>query len=159
MMVGMVGILMAGCSYSPFAPYMPAERLEFMASDLDASVVLTVEKHQKLAGSIGVGCVLRLDKDIDQAAVKKYQLPEMGPTQNMMCLYTSGSTGTPKAVALSHQAPGQGPLKVLPPYQTCFALVELFWHTASRILIPKNGTRLQVVPQDGRGHPRTIPSP
>eukprot|EP00656_Telonema_subtile_P048381 TRINITY_DN5752_c0_g1_i3.p1 TRINITY_DN5752_c0_g1~~TRINITY_DN5752_c0_g1_i3.p1 ORF type:complete len:1134 (-),score=267.98 TRINITY_DN5752_c0_g1_i3:69-3470(-) len=102
MLIGMLGILMAGAAYVPFAPYMPADRLTFMAEDCEARAVLTTENHATLAGSIGVEFVVCVGPDT--TAGGQYTAPKMTQMDNMMCLYTSGSTGTPKAVALSHRA-------------------------------------------------------
>jgi amino acid adenylation domain-containing protein len=104
MMVGMLGVMMAGCAYCPFAPYMPADRLSFMAKDCAAKVVLCGEKHHDLASTLGAEVVRLGTDDVMPAAGQQYKLPQMKQTDHMMCLYTSGSTGTPKAVALGHQA-------------------------------------------------------
>jgi amino acid adenylation domain-containing protein len=68
----------AGSAYLPLDPDYPEQRLEFMAQDSGASVVLTPDGPRSLAEPAGT----------DAAYV----------------IYTSGSTGVPKGVAVGHPA-------------------------------------------------------
>jgi len=103
MMVGLLGILKAGAAYVPFAPYMPADRLQFMAEDCGAQVILVTEGSVQAAESVGLATVLVLGSDHFQQH-DGFTLPSSSTSNVMICLYTSGSTGQPKAVALSHLA-------------------------------------------------------
>jgi amino acid adenylation domain-containing protein len=68
----------AGCAYLPLDPEYPPSRLEFMAQDSGARVVLTPEGPQPLPGTTA--------------------------TDAAYCIYTSGSTGVPKGVLVGHTA-------------------------------------------------------
>ena len=44
MIVGLLGILKAGCAYVPLDPLYPRERLAFMLDDAQMSILLTEQK-------------------------------------------------------------------------------------------------------------------
>jgi amino acid adenylation domain-containing protein len=81
--VAFLGVLKAGGVYLPLDPAYPAERLDFMASDAGAVLVLDSIPSEPLAE-------LRRFSDAQRLAY---------------IIYTSGTTGLPKGVAVSHAAP------------------------------------------------------
>ncbi|HEY9878196.1 MAG TPA: condensation domain-containing protein, partial [Leptolyngbyaceae cyanobacterium] len=105
MVVGILGILKAGGAYVPLDPNYPRDRLQFMVSDTQLSILLTqswlVEKLPRSQAQ--VLC-------LDQPNLSAYgTLPDQGEknltvtADNLAyAIYTSGSTGTPKGVLLSH---------------------------------------------------------
>ncbi|HEU5378364.1 MAG TPA: amino acid adenylation domain-containing protein, partial [Ktedonobacteraceae bacterium] len=104
MVVGMLGILKAGCAYVPLDPTYPAERLAFLLRDATISVLLTQED---LVSSDSfpdfTGAIVCLDQDWSHFAASECTLPPVVPQQIAYMIYTSGSTGLPKGVCCSHQ--------------------------------------------------------
>lgn len=103
MIVGLLGILKAGGAYVPLDPAYPAERLAFMLSDAQVSVLLTQERlldclpHHKAV-------VVCLDTGWSEISREPEENPASGlVAQNTAyVIYTSGSTGTPKGVVIEH---------------------------------------------------------
>jgi len=103
--VGMLGILKAGAAYAPIDPDYPEERVAFILTDSQASVVLT---HASMAGrAAGHGVpVLTLDAQESEIASQPTQLThddKAGPRDVAYIIYTSGSTGRPKGVMIEHR--------------------------------------------------------
>ncbi|MCW6009609.1 non-ribosomal peptide synthase/polyketide synthase, partial [Micromonospora sp. CPCC 205371] len=82
MVVGVVGVWLAGAAYLPLDPEYPAERLEFMLADSGAALVVT-------------------DVDVDLDADQELWVPSE-PDGLAYVIYTSGSTGRPKGVQVAH---------------------------------------------------------
>src|SRR5262249_5273071 len=104
MVVGLLGILKAGCAYLPLDPAYPAERLAFMLGDAGAAVLVTQADLRERIPADGAHVVC-LD---DDAAIARQPVtaPRLGldPHHPAYVIYTSGSTGTPKGVVVSHGA-------------------------------------------------------
>jgi len=102
MLIGLLGILKAGCAYVALDPAYPRERQVFMIDDADMPILLTL---RELAGSLPSGRARILCLDTDFAAA-----PDTNPAVPMdqhslaYILYTSGSTGRPKGVAIEHRS-------------------------------------------------------
>ena len=100
MIVGILGILKAGCAYLPLDPEYPDERIHFMAQDAGTSLILT---PAKLSNAFS-------DKDIPLIIFEEATAPVSGTVRSVKVsgkdtayvIYTSGSTGRPKGVAISH---------------------------------------------------------
>lgn len=105
MVVGLLGILKAGGAYVPLDPTYPKERLAFMLSDAQVSVLLT---QQKLVAGLPEhkAQVVCLNTDWETIAQQPEEnLAVVAGSDNLAyTLYTSGSTGRPKGVQISHQA-------------------------------------------------------
>jgi amino acid adenylation domain-containing protein len=99
MIVGILGILKAGCAYLPLDPAYPKERVAFMLRDSHASVLVT--QRSAAAGFEDIaGTAVFLDEaapgvDDDPPALSTADSPAY-------VIYTSGSTGEPKGVVVSH---------------------------------------------------------
>jgi tyrocidine synthetase-3 len=100
MMIGILGIVKAGCAYLPIDPQYPGTRINCILKDSGASLVLT---QAAFTGKTPGAGVIRLEDE------KLYEEPETGnlekvhtPGSLAYVLYTSGSTGTPKGVAIEH---------------------------------------------------------
>ncbi|MEV2250527.1 amino acid adenylation domain-containing protein [Streptomyces sp. NPDC050147] len=90
MVTSMLAVWKAGGAYVPLDPDYPADRLEFMAVDSGASVVIDGEWLS----------------DFDVAIAAESDAPlevEPDPEQLAYVIYTSGSTGRPKGVAVAHR--------------------------------------------------------
>lgn len=118
MLIGFLGILKAGGAYVPLDPSYPQERLAFMLSDSQVSVLLTQEKlvarlpeHQAL--------VVCLDTDWKKIVAGDASNLDSGvqPDNLAYTIYTSGSTGKPKGVMMNHQGVCNGLLWLQKTYQ------------------------------------------
>ncbi|WBC00982.1 non-ribosomal peptide synthetase [Micromonospora sp. WMMA1976] len=101
LIVGMLGILKSGAAYLPLDPRDPRARLELLAADAGADLVLAQPawRHQ-----VPAGAVVTLAEET--FAGEPAGPPAPGPdADNVACvLYTSGSTGRPKGIAVTHRA-------------------------------------------------------
>lgn len=92
LLVSLVGILRAGCTYLPLDPAHPAVRSDAVVSAAQAAAVV-----RALPGTPAAGPALTVDRT---PGPPPPGLPRAGGAAYLM--YTSGSTGTPKGVAVSH---------------------------------------------------------
>jgi len=104
MVVGLLGILKAGGAYVPLDPDYPKERLAYMLSDSQVSVLLTQNKlvNQLPEHKADIIC---LDTDWETISHKSEQNPVSGAVAENLAyiIYTSGSTGNPKGVMVTHR--------------------------------------------------------
>jgi amino acid adenylation domain-containing protein len=109
MVIGLLGILKAGGAYVPLDPSYPTERLAFMATDTQASVLLTQSAISSRLPEHNAQ-VLYLDSDWRTIAQQSAEnLVSHGNSDDnaddlIYVIYTSGSTGIPKGVAVEHKA-------------------------------------------------------
>lgn len=102
MIVGLLGILKAGCAYLPLDPEYPVERIQFMLED--AEVKLTLSNDSTLREIKTFDSSLFNISEIDNhSKPDRVELPEVGITDSAYLIYTSGSSGKPKGVPISHQ--------------------------------------------------------
>ncbi|MBN3907811.1 MAG: non-ribosomal peptide synthetase [Nostoc sp. NMS1] len=104
MVVALLAILKAGGAYVPLDPGYPQERLAFMLSDTQVSVLLT-QKELVAKLPTHTAFVICLDADWNTIAQnKKENLSTSVTVENLAyVMYTSGSTGTPKGVSVIHR--------------------------------------------------------
>ncbi len=108
MIVGVLGILKAGGAYLPLDPTYPQQRLSFMLSDSQVSILLTQQRwvESLVPHEIQLVC---LDKDIlphspTEDVFDSNENPYSLTNDNLAyVIYTSGSTGKPKGVLSQHQ--------------------------------------------------------
>ncbi|MEW6738253.1 MAG: amino acid adenylation domain-containing protein, partial [Acidobacteriota bacterium] len=103
MVVAMLGVLKTGAAYLPLDPAYPVERLAYMLSDSQATMIITQEKLYSLLPTQQVRVCL--DKDWQQIAeYNSNNLNVLVSGDNAAYLiYTSGSTGRPKGVLGLHK--------------------------------------------------------
>ena len=104
MIAGILGILKAGGYYLPLDTSYPPERIEFMARDAAAPLVLV---HKRLSLDISfAGQTVCLDRDAGKIARESTVNPENlnRPEDPAYVIYTSGSTGIPKGICIPHRA-------------------------------------------------------
>ncbi|BAY65333.1 amino acid adenylation domain-containing protein [Calothrix brevissima NIES-22] len=105
MIIALLGVLKAGGAYVPLDPAYPQERLSFMLSDSQVSVLLT---QQKLVSSLSVENVPIVCLDSDWEIISQHS--QVNPVNNSTpddlayVIYTSGSTGKSKGVAIAHRS-------------------------------------------------------
>lgn len=104
MLVSMLAVLKAGCTYLPIDPGFPPGRISHMVEDSELSVILTDDTLPDICSglpervrviNIGAG---------SHPAVKNS--PAMAITSSALAymIYTSGSTGLPKGVMVRHSS-------------------------------------------------------
>jgi amino acid adenylation domain-containing protein len=105
MVVGLLAILKAGGAYVPLDPTYPQERLEFMLSDSQVSVLLTQEKliAQLPEHNAHLVC-LDTNTEIINTNSQENLVNEVTPENLAYVIYTSGSTGIPKGVMITHHS-------------------------------------------------------
>lgn len=109
MVVGILAVLKAGGAYIPLDPNYPVERLSFMLSDSQASLLITKQEIlEKL--SLSSAKTVCLDIHFDQIAQESQENPiSTSKADNLAyIIYTSGSTGTPKGVLGTHRGTVNG---------------------------------------------------
>ncbi|BAL88453.1 putative NRPS [Actinoplanes missouriensis 431] len=104
MVVAMLGVLKAGAAYVPLDPQYPAERLTYMLTDSESTVLVS---ESALLDRLPADTVptLLLDADYAGIAAQPRSRPpvEVGAGALAYIIYTSGSTGLPKGVLVAHR--------------------------------------------------------
>ncbi|MEG4587532.1 amino acid adenylation domain-containing protein [Microcoleus sp. MOSTC5] len=102
--VSLLAVLKAGSAYLPLDPAYPKERLDFMLSDAQISVLLTQQNLVEKLPDCGakVICLDAAQQEIDaQSEINPASLANADNLAYVM--YTSGSTGKPKGVCVVHR--------------------------------------------------------
>jgi amino acid adenylation domain-containing protein len=99
-----LGVLKAGCAFTPVDQKLPTNRKEFMIRELQARIVIvdSVDSLGPIVDSLVVllaNELLVLDKPVANPSV-----PDLSERSLAYRLYTSGSTGLPKAVSVEHKS-------------------------------------------------------
>lgn len=106
MIVTIIAILKVGGIYLPLDKRYPKERVEFMLSDANASIVITNGSEKKFANSHHY--TIYQYSELYQKSTEQISeaAPEVTITNEDIAYinYTSGSTGKPKGVAIPHRA-------------------------------------------------------
>jgi len=104
LVVGLLGVVMAGAAYLPLDPGYPARRLATMVTDAGARLLLT---RSDLAGNLA-DCpaeLIHLDREAEAiaAAAARTEPDPVRDDRLAYVIYTSGSTGRPKGVEVTHR--------------------------------------------------------
>ncbi|WP_413988224.1 amino acid adenylation domain-containing protein [Labrys okinawensis] len=103
MLVALLGVLKAGCTYVPLATNHPAARLKSIIEEAEVAAVVTQADHAGLG--FGPAMVIQLDGERDAIASLVPLATgaiEVGGDDLAYVIFTSGSTGKPKGVEVSH---------------------------------------------------------
>jgi len=149
MVISLLAVIKAGAAYVPLDPGFPADRLNFMLTDSEASLLITSKQYTGLFNT--QAGQLFIDDALAQSAAFGVDEPEVNVqgTDLVYILYTSGSTGLPKGVQITHQnlnnllysfqnRPGIGPDDILLAVTTIsfdMSVVELFLPLVSGALL------------------------
>jgi amino acid adenylation domain-containing protein len=101
MIIGMFGILKAGCAYVPFNTEYPAERLGFIIAD--AGIRQIVYTSHELLQSIGLDSFDCIHVNDSIAASSQSPNISMPADSCAYIMFTSGTTGRPKGIAVSQR--------------------------------------------------------
>ncbi len=106
MIVSVLGVLKAGCTYLPLDPAFPNDRLKYIYDDSEAKVLISQSSlHEKLRHFPNAKIVLT-DSDKEKISKNSELKPSLKITSQSLAymMYTSGSTGRPKGVKVHHEA-------------------------------------------------------
>ncbi|HQW28455.1 MAG TPA: amino acid adenylation domain-containing protein, partial [Verrucomicrobiales bacterium] len=110
MLAALIGIMKSGGAYVPLDTALPRERLEYMASDSGARLILTspdlLSEAPVPEGAEGIvlgGSEFKsfVSQNPDSTSTPK---TEVNSSNLIYVIYTSGSTGMPKGVMLGHNS-------------------------------------------------------
>ncbi|APB69496.1 non-ribosomal peptide synthase/polyketide synthase [Paenibacillus polymyxa] len=173
LLIGVLAVWKAGGAYVPLDPDYPAERIEYMLSDSDASVLLTQRHLLERAGGWLADDRLKLqavyamdDEQIYNGDASAVEFESVGsaPQDLAYVIYTSGTTGRPKGVMIEHGSLvntadayrreyrlNQFPVRLL---QLASFSFDVFVGDIARTLY--NGGTMVIVPKDDRLDPNLL---
>jgi amino acid adenylation domain-containing protein len=99
-LVGMLGILKAGCGFVPVDPRQPDARLAGLLEDAACEALVADSSYLERAMALGARSVLCLD-EVGSGALRS---DPGDPRSIAYVVYTSGSTGRPKGVQVAHES-------------------------------------------------------
>jgi len=104
MVVAILGVMKAGCAYVPVSPAYPKQRMAFMLSDAEPTLLVTQERLLDTLPSFGNRTLLleKLGAELSQESPENLDLP-IAAEEVAYVIYTSGSTGIPKGVEVPHR--------------------------------------------------------
>lgn len=104
LLIGILGVLKAGCAYMPLDPSFPKERIKYLLDDSGTDILIT-QAH--LLESIPTNHVraVCLDKKNSTYSRSRKTNPvgSVTPANRAYVIYTSGSSGQPKGVEITHE--------------------------------------------------------
>lgn len=100
--VGILGILKAGCAYMPISSLYPSERIHYMLEDSGAELLIFPEKKDE-TGYFGKKIIYINDIETVESG-DAVQADQIKPDTPAYVIYTSGSTGNPKGVMIENRS-------------------------------------------------------
>lgn len=102
MIVGIFGILKAGCAYLPIDTNLPEQRIQIMLKDAASPFCITDTESDVIENANSVFYYLNLSK-LNQVPKTTANDRDTTLDELVSVYYTSGSTGNPKGVASTHR--------------------------------------------------------
>ncbi|EPS39320.1 hypothetical protein H072_6929 [Dactylellina haptotyla CBS 200.50] len=107
MVVGIVGIVKAGATYTPIDPDYPEDRISSMVEDTNITKVLVDSKTDRriqnlLTSGIQASNIFEISGFADEDASEPVLSRPLKNDDYVSCIFTSGSTGRPKGVKIRH---------------------------------------------------------
>lgn len=105
LLIGILSILKAGYAYLPIELDYPESVLEYILTDSQAPLLITLEKYKEKFSSYK-GEIIFLDRVSFLLSQQPSHNPVLLTTANNLAyvIYTSGSTGKPKGVLIEHKS-------------------------------------------------------
>lgn len=100
--VGTFGILKAGGAFLPIDPTYPADRIEFMLTDANVTLILTRQEYMDHLPTGYRGDMILFDQLTDAGTERTNPASRIVSANLAYTIYTSGSTGLPKGVLIEH---------------------------------------------------------
>ena len=102
--VAVLGVLKAGGAYLPLDPEYPRDRLSFMLTDAQVSILITQQSLLSVLPTVET-TVICLETHGETIALQSQDAPTANVTAENLAyvIYTSGSTGTPKGALIQHR--------------------------------------------------------
>jgi len=104
LLVGLLAILKAGCTYIPLDPIYPKNRLSLILEDGNPIILLTEKKLLESLPEIDVSKVFIEETEKYQNEPGANPGYSVSPNNVAYLIYTSGSTGKPKGVQVEHRS-------------------------------------------------------
>ncbi|MBC8757067.1 amino acid adenylation domain-containing protein [Kordia sp. YSTF-M3] len=103
LIIGMLSILKVGAVYIPIDPSLPAERISYIISDANISLLISEHDLMNRASDL-IPSTFSID-DFFEIIEKHDQniIPNYSADDSAYVIYTSGSTGKPKGVLVAHK--------------------------------------------------------
>ncbi|MCK5059262.1 MAG: amino acid adenylation domain-containing protein, partial [Candidatus Aminicenantes bacterium] len=105
MIAAILGTLKAGKVYVPLSTDYPENRLSYMLSNSESSLIITNSEHEEMVKNLSEKTgivVLVIDKEAE-AVSEQDPVREIFADKLAYIMYTSGSTGRPKGVKQTHK--------------------------------------------------------
>jgi amino acid adenylation domain-containing protein len=105
LLIGILGVLKAGCAYVPVDPHFPLDRIRYVLDDTNSRFVLTLSHHMDSLkeGQNDTVQWIALDKRPWRDAPETPLPIPCSSADLAYVIYTSGTTGRPKGVAITHK--------------------------------------------------------
>lgn len=103
LIIGMLSILKAGAVYIPIDATSPSERIKYIVSDADISLLITESSMMNRASDF-ISNTFSVDEIYEVIAKHEQNIvPNYTADDSAYVIYTSGSSGKPKGVEVSHK--------------------------------------------------------
>ena len=99
MIIGIYGIIKAGCAYVPVDPGFPQERIQYILKDCQPKAVVTYQ----VGIETDIPIIDLMSKQIFTGTSENPQHVNK-PDDLVYCIYTSGTSGKPKGVMIEHRS-------------------------------------------------------